>query len=331
MKVSLITTVKNEAEGITLFLEGLSSQTRPPDEVVIVDGGSTDGTQQVVEGYRRRGLPVRLIVAEGANIARGRNIAIEQASFEIIAVTDAGCRPEENWLQALVAPLLSDRSISVVAGATLPESKNRFEACAAKLTVTAPMYMDRPDFLPTSRNIAFRKEAWALVGGYPEWLYCAEDTFFSGQMKKRGLKVAICREAVIYWRPRRTVKAFAKQFYFYGLGDGRVNLHGKRRWRQVVKYGVALPASVAGLAAFGPWALAAVLPLAAYYFSYTHAFMVESTGFRGARSYLLFQGLIQLRTFSELSGFAIGTAQRLLLKRYREPYRKSLPAGRVAL
>ena len=48
MKVSLIATVLNGAEHIEEFLGSLEAQTRAPDEVVIVDGGSTDGTLQLV-------------------------------------------------------------------------------------------------------------------------------------------------------------------------------------------------------------------------------------------------------------------------------------------
>ena len=89
MMVSLIATVKNEGEALRPLLDSIIDQTRPPDEVIICDGGSTDSTVAVLEEYRRW-LPLRVIVAPGTNISQGRNRAIEAAGGDIIAATDAG-------------------------------------------------------------------------------------------------------------------------------------------------------------------------------------------------------------------------------------------------
>ncbi len=88
--VSVVMTVKNESDGCALTLKSLSHQTRAPDEVIVVDGGSTDATLQVIHSFEASNLRVRLIEAPGANIARGRNIGTEAATCEIIAATDSG-------------------------------------------------------------------------------------------------------------------------------------------------------------------------------------------------------------------------------------------------
>src|SRR5439155_27304797 len=72
-KVSLITTVKNASRYVGAWLDSVASQTRPPDEVIVVDGGSTDGTREVL----RAAQSITLIEEPGANIARGRNGAIQ--------------------------------------------------------------------------------------------------------------------------------------------------------------------------------------------------------------------------------------------------------------
>ena len=104
-RVSVIATVYNEGESIRRLLDSLAAQTRPPDEVVICDGGSRDETVAIVENYRDRLPNLRVVVEFGANISRGRNIAIEAAHGPLIAATDAGVCLASDWLEKLVAPL----------------------------------------------------------------------------------------------------------------------------------------------------------------------------------------------------------------------------------
>ena len=108
MNVTVIATVYNEAAAILRLLASLAAQTRRPDEVVFCDGGSTDGTPQIIEQYAAQHpqeLPnLRVIAAPGANISRGRNLALAAAAGPLIAATDAGVRLEADWLQKLTAP-----------------------------------------------------------------------------------------------------------------------------------------------------------------------------------------------------------------------------------
>ncbi|UCC32706.1 MAG: glycosyltransferase, partial [Phycisphaerales bacterium] len=73
--VSVIMTVKNEPAGCALTLDSLLSQTRRPDEIIVVDGGSNDETVDVIRRYAAANPTLHLIEAPGVNIARGRNIA----------------------------------------------------------------------------------------------------------------------------------------------------------------------------------------------------------------------------------------------------------------
>ena len=96
LNVSVIVTTLNEAGSIHRLLDSLAAQTRLPDEVVICDGGSTDGTVELLEAERR--FPLRLIQRPGANISQGRNTAIRAAHGPVIAVTNAGVRLDPHWL-----------------------------------------------------------------------------------------------------------------------------------------------------------------------------------------------------------------------------------------
>ena len=115
MNVSIICTVLNEGDNITKLLKSLGAQTTPAHEIIFVDGGSTDNTVAALEkSAAEHQLPVRVIVAPGANISRGRNIAIDAAAGPIIASTDAGVRLDANWLAELIKPFYGDAPPAVV-------------------------------------------------------------------------------------------------------------------------------------------------------------------------------------------------------------------------
>jgi glycosyltransferase involved in cell wall biosynthesis len=79
MKISVIVPVRNEENSIARLLDALLSQSLPPDEIVITDGGSTDSTTAIIQDYVNRGAPVRLIRTTHALPGRGRNLAAARA------------------------------------------------------------------------------------------------------------------------------------------------------------------------------------------------------------------------------------------------------------
>jgi len=85
MKVSVVMTVLNDRAGCAAALETLLRQSRAPDEVVVVDGGSTDGTREYVASLAGVHPHLRLMVAPDCNIAAGRNLGIAEAAGPIIA------------------------------------------------------------------------------------------------------------------------------------------------------------------------------------------------------------------------------------------------------
>lgn len=225
--VSVIFTVLNEAQGIQILLEALLSQSRLPDEIVIVDGGSNDQTIDIMKRYVQEHSRIRLLVRQGVNIARGRNIAIHNASCPIIAVTDGGCRPHSDWLKELVRPLLEDETVGAVSGAIQVDARTRLEVFSGLLSTPKDDGNSKRRMF-FGRSCAFRKSVWESVGGYPEWLYTAEDTLFALRARKEGCKIAYAPDSILNWCPRSTLYKIAKQFFLYGRGNGRINLGDTR-------------------------------------------------------------------------------------------------------
>jgi glycosyltransferase involved in cell wall biosynthesis len=256
MKVTVIATVLNEGQSVRRLLDSLAAQTRPPDEVVIVDGGSTDDTLAVLEACAAEGrLPLRALSCPGTNISQGRNAAIAAASGEIIASTDAGVRLCPEWLAALLEPFERDEAdhVAAVGGFFVPDPQTDFEVALGATTLPALKDIVPQRFLPSSRSVAYRKAVALAVGGYPEWLDYCEDLIFDFKLRERYGPFAFAPRAVAYFRSRPTLGAFVGQYYRYARGDGKANLWFRRHLIRYLTYLVAAPLLLALTAWYSPW------------------------------------------------------------------------------
>ena len=239
MPISIIATVKNEGQAIIPLLDSLIDQVRQPDEIVICDGGSTDDTITILERYQRW-LPIKIVVVDGANISAGRNHAISAATHPIIAATDAGVVLSPYWLKELVYPIEQGET-AVVSGWFEPDPYTDFE-----VVMGATVLPDRADiqpdtFLPSSRSVAFLKTAWAEAGGYPEWLDYSEDLIFDLNLREKYGTFSFAGGAIAYFRPRGSLRAFARQYYLYARGDGKAKLWFKRHLVRYATYLLGVP------------------------------------------------------------------------------------------
>ena len=243
---AIVATVLNEGESIRELMESLVAQTRAPDEVVFVDGGSADNTIAVIQSYADR-LPLRVLVREGANISRGRNEAIQAATSEIIAATDAGVRLGSAWLETLVKPFACSPgadSPGVVCGFFLADPRTPFETALGATILPHESEIDSATFLPSSRSVAFLRSAWAKWP-YPEWLDYCEDLVFDIGLKELGYAFDFQPSALARFRPRASFRSFFKQYHRYARGDGKADLWRRRHLARYSTYLLAGPAILA--------------------------------------------------------------------------------------
>jgi len=241
--VALVTTVFNESQNIQAFLESYYKQSLRAQEFIIVDGGSTDGTVAKIQAAARLDpeLKIRLIVDDRCNrkyttgpIAKGRNTAISHCTKEWVVVTDAGCELASDWLAVMYAGIQRD-DCDVISGWYEPLQGNGFQALYAASTLLKVEQVDPDTFLPSSRNIAFKKVCWEQVGGYPEKTFTAEDTLFDLLLKQAGFKLSFMPESVVFWDcPRSLGEAWNKQVR-YGEGDGYLRLFPTRTFLGYMK------------------------------------------------------------------------------------------------
>jgi glycosyltransferase involved in cell wall biosynthesis len=228
-KVSLITTVKDAAEEIGPFLASLAAQTRVPDEVIVVDGGSSDGTVERL----RAAQDVTLIEAPGANISRGRNVAIGAATNDVLALTDADCVLEADWLERLLEPL--ERGADVSMGFYRPISETFLQACMAAVNLPDAEDVDPDRFMPSGRSVAFTRAAIDAAGGYPEWLDIGEDMYVDLAWRRLGLEMGFAPDAIANWRLRPTLRETWIQYFRYARGDAIAGMYPDRH---ALRFGV---------------------------------------------------------------------------------------------
>lgn len=221
MKISFIATSFNEEKSIGLLMESLLDQTRIPDEIVIIDGGSFDATVKKIKSYDKKFKykKVRFVIyTKKGNRSVGRNEAIKMSRGDIVVCSDAGCILDKKWVEFITNPFLKN-NIDVVAGYYKGKSKNVFQKCLVQYVLVMPDKVDSNAFLPASRSMAFKKEVWEQAGGFPEEYSHNEDYVFAKKLKKLRYKIFFEKRALVEWIPPKSHRNAFAMFFRFAMGD----------------------------------------------------------------------------------------------------------------
>ena len=233
MKISICVTVLNEKSSIETLIDSLLTQTLPPSEIVIVDGGSVDGTWEVLQKEKR----VRSFRVPG-NRSVGRNFAISKAKSKIIAITDAGCIPDPNWLEEIVKPLTppSPRlGEGIVSGYYRGLPKNIFQKCLIPYVLVMPDKAGKTEFFPSTRSMALRKSVWEKHK-FDENLWHNEDYAYAHALKRAGFNFTFAPQAIVSWLPRQNLKAAAWMFMRFSIGDIQAGILRSQVKNLIIRY-----------------------------------------------------------------------------------------------
>lgn len=239
--VSVISTVLNEARDIEALVDSLMRQTLAPAEVIIVDGGSTDGTWERLQAAKAKYpnlIPVRdescrLPLSPGP-ISRGRNVAVRAATSSIVACVDAGCTYQPDWLDRLTASIRRGESEYALGGSAIDPDRRTVWDIASAPFFGVKLSADARTKSCTARSMAFRKQLWEKVGGFPEQFLFGEDTVFD--LKARALVVPHFAEgAKAFYRPQHALASALRLMARYAVSDGVAGVRPARLLRNLAR------------------------------------------------------------------------------------------------
>ena len=251
--ISLVSTVLNDHSGCVKFFQQMARQSRLPDEIVIVDGGSCDETWQFLQAESAQTRPWRLQLRQehGCNIARGRNLAIEITNHALIASTDIGCDWDPEWLHELVQPFELDPACQAVMGswAVRAEDLSSPWARIEYALLRQPKLVATNTSDASSRSIAFTRALWEKIGGYPEDLtLAADDMVFSLLLHRIASDSIACAPMVrCYWMRPKTLQAFCKEARRNFRGAGEAGIWPGYAWKVGGRIGAEVALVLVGI------------------------------------------------------------------------------------
>jgi cellulose synthase/poly-beta-1,6-N-acetylglucosamine synthase-like glycosyltransferase len=233
--VAVIVPIYNGAEDLPGLLQCLQAQTYPPQRVTyyLVDNNSQDSTAQALaEAARHWPLLHPLAEAEIQSSYAARNQGIRSSQGEILAFTDADCRPEPQWLEQLVQPF-QEGDVAVVVGelVALPGS-HWLERYAQYRDVMNQRYtLGHPlGAYGQTANLAVRRSAFALAGLFRPHLTTGGDADLCWRVQRSGAgRVEFAARAIVAHRHRSTWSALREQWRRYGTSNHYLHqIHGAK-------------------------------------------------------------------------------------------------------
>lgn len=221
MRYSVCLTTLNEKRTIHKTIRSLLRQTIKPDEIIVVDAGSEDGTIEVLKKINTRRL--KLFIKKGISRSEGRNFAIKMAKNDVVLLTDAGCVAKKDWAEKILS-FFKDKKTLVVAGGYEMKAETSFEK-AESIFLGVPKEKIKYGFLPSARSMAIKKDVIRKIGGFnPKLSGAAEDTEFCYRLVKNGVKIEVAGKGRVIWDMPNNLGEFFKKIYSYSQGDVKTGI-----------------------------------------------------------------------------------------------------------
>lgn len=233
MKLSIIVATYNRKHELKELFESFAHQTLAPEqfEVVIVDDGSSDGTEQFINEIRSNTpFEIQYHYQENKGPGFARTLGMQKAGGDVFIFIDSDCIAPRHYLKT-IADAFQAQTIDAFGGPD--RSAEAFSAWDKAVNYTMTSFLTTGGlrgasgtklarYYPRSFNMGLRREVFETVGGFGSIYHYGEDIEFSHRIIKSGARIAFLDDAYVYHKRRSSPAAFVKQVY--KMGKARVQL-----------------------------------------------------------------------------------------------------------
>ena len=216
--VSVVIPTYNRKEMLKDCLESLFNQNYPKGEyeIIVVDDGSTDGTNEVIQSLSEK-HKLKYFYQENKGPAAARNLGIENSEGEIICFIDDDCIADRDWIKNLIKGYTDDK-IGGVGGRTIGYNpKNVIEKFQDYLFI--PKVIDN-SYLPSinTANASYRRSILIEVSGFDPRFRTNEDYDLGIRVRKGGYRLRYMPSAIVYHKHREDFFGLLKREFYLAKG-----------------------------------------------------------------------------------------------------------------
>lgn len=238
----LVPTLNEETRIGPAIRSVLDDFVRARAEILVIDGGSTDGTLAAVDGLIREGAPIRVLGNPFRIQAQALNLGVREARGKYVVRLDAHCLYPPRYVERCLA-LLEEKGAACAGGIMRPKGETPVQkAIAAAMSHPFGVGDARYHLGGYSGEYegvylgAFRREVFETAGLFDPRAVTNEDAELFARIRKQGGKIWLDGDLRVEYFPRRSLKALFSQYFRYGQGRFyTTQKHGRfSSWRQVV-------------------------------------------------------------------------------------------------
>ena len=223
--VSVVIPMFNERDNISVCLASLFAQDYPANkiEICVVDGASTDGSDEIVQEYAIAHPNMKLLSNPDRITPRGLNIGIKAASGEVVVILGAHTKVEQDFITKNIR-YMRQQSVPCVGGTQINLGETYVQqaigyAMGSPFGIMSAPYRYRKNagFVDTVVYAAYHRSLFDEVGYFEEEKSISEDAELNWRIRKAGHKIYFSPEIVSYYLPRKNLLRLGKQFFRYGI------------------------------------------------------------------------------------------------------------------